>query len=923
MADQTLQYIFTPGIPQAVVLPINGNSANFIASTIIGLSGAVSLSACFDKYGILWKWSTFETGISSLQGTNSSSLCALSSLAVINVSALSTSFVAFPSSWATLQCELSAGSTNVGIPTYFTKRWVNEGALSATYFNKSSICTVGTYVWTLCSETGWSYTSAIPTSASEQFTYTLRIDEDGILPGTVSERADTDLLLNVKLTGTCFLSANELEVPAYYYPVVDHNYTFQSVTPPAIRLYTPNRFVLSGTIINFQNLLTYPERVNRIELDFDDGKLYTLSGPELLKTFLTETYNTPGYKTIKATIHSNIPSTSASPYTVTYPNMIQVLSIYDQVSPSEYRTELEPLNLPWTDQPRVGSNDWVVEDNINSCFKKFNDNLNYLESRGRYYEGTYSDYFGWLGPQPLKEGRQPDCEIWTWRDLDCFTSELPYTVTWRDILSGETFVNSGKYVNCGAWYQQECGRQNTNPTCEGKYTFGDICTRWNWRDRNSKTIQLGTPQITWVQTASGGEYKKRWLYEPCELTLQTFCDEGIWNVNLTNFDFFYDPIQATRVTSKCNYTGVASKNNHLFLCQNTQIKLLSSDFEATFYNSVNQIDDIQSFSNIKNISIDSTGKFFVLDGVLSQVVSFLYNSSQPRNRLEVYVTWGGFGTASSPTRFSNPNDLHIDMFDNIWVTDTGNNCVKLFSNSGSWIRTIIDDDLRDVPPLSLCVDSQQNIHILTNKEIRVYNYTGIFLYSYKYDNHLNATPTRINSSYNREIIYVATKTQVIKFFRNGVFAGNIITNQPGVTNITGLYHDEFRNLLITTDNLVLKYPDIMTLKRIKGGLPSTYWSLDDIYIHKEEYIQNWVYTKAFQRMWDNIELFRNTLQYTDEGCTAYRPPIHAKNKMIVGQNEIVTASTINRVLGYLWDNFSTLLNHFDPICVNKSFAGTE
>ena len=106
----------------------------------------------------------------------------------------------------------------------------------------------------------------------------------------------------------------------------------------------------------------------------------------------------------------------------------------------------------------------------------------------------------------------------------------------------------------------------------------------------------------------------------------------------------------------------------------------------------------------------------------------------------------------------------------------------------------------------------------------------------------------------------------------------------------------------------------MTIKRLKGTLPSNYWSLDDILIHKEEYIQNWVYTKSFQRMWDNIEIFRNTLLFDSTTCKGYKPPVHGKEKMIIGQNEIVTSTVINRVLGYLWDNFNTLLDYFDPSC---------
>jgi hypothetical protein len=208
------------------------------------------------------------------------------------------------------------------------------------------------------------------------------------------------------------------------------------------------------------------------------------------------------------------------------------------------------------------------------------------------------------------------------------------------------------------------------------------------------------------------------------------------------------------------------------------------------------------------------------------------------------------------------------------------------------------------------------IHVLTEKEIRIYTYEGVYKQSYSYTEFATSkVPVKINTSYNREVIYLALETQVLKFFRNGVFAGYIIQEKENLPSITGLYQDEYRNLLITAGDKILKYPDLMTQKLLKGPLPSNYWSLQDILINKEEYVQSWVYTKAFQRMWDNIEIFRNTLLFdTTNPCKVYKGPVHGKEKMIIGQNEIVTSTVVNRAIRYLWENFETLIDYFDPSC---------
>lgn len=904
MTEETLSYIFTPGVDAEIFLPINGTNLSYESSLVTGLSGALSLSACYDKYGVLWKWSTFETGNPALPGTSYTGLCSLTAIAEYNNNVLGTGFI-FPSSWGTVQCSLSTGESAYGT---FPKKWIGETPLSADLFNKFPTCSVSVAYWTLSSESGWDYSTVIPLSVSEIFPFILRLDKDGLIENTVKREEDTKLSLNVQVTGTCVLSSDGFG-EALYFPVISETYNFTSIAPPNIKIYTPNRFVLTGVNINFENLITKPETIQRLEIDFDDGKTITLTGDDIKQGYLTQSYNVVGSKTIKFTTFTN---NAFTPFIDIFPNIIQVVDTYDNVFPTEYRSDVAPITLPWPVQPRVEMNDWAIEDNINNCIKKFSDNLNYLESRGRYYPGTYSDYFGWLGPIPAGINEISACEVWTWNDADCFTSLLPYDVTWRDVLSAETPINSGRFANCGTWLQQECGGPGVNPSCEGKY-----CVNWNWRDRAIPTLQLGTPEITWKDTILNGPYQKRWYFEPCATSLLVVCDEGLWNVNIPKLDDYYNEIVSTLVQTKCIYSGVASRNNNIFISQKTEVRFLSSDRDATLYNTLNKIDDVLQFTNIKSVCIDSTNKVYILDSTLSQVAGFIYRPSDPRGRMDLYVSWGGFGTAAAKTKFSNPNDLYIDRLDNIWVTDTGNNCVKQYSNSGSWLLTLSDDFFRDSSPLSVCVDSLQNVHVLTQAEIRVYTYTGTFLYSYDYKQYSSSEPRKINSSYNGEIVYVAFNNQVLKFFRNGVFAGYIIENQLGVRNIHSIYHDEYRNLLITTDDKVLKYCDLMTIERIKGDLPSTYWPLKDLYIHKEEYVQNWVYTKTFQRMWDNIELFRNTLRYKESGCQSYRSPIHEKEKMIIGQNELVTASTVNRVLGYLWDNFNTLINHFDPSCDDR------
>lgn len=883
----TPPYIFTQGIPNTFYLPFDGQGVEYTTILNIGLSGSLTLQKCYDKYGILWKWSTFETGAIplSVAVTDSTGLCALS-----------TTRTPFPSSWATIGNVLTAG--------IFPKLWVKEGALSATLFDKFTTgtnCTAASITFTLSTEL-WSTTQTVPLSVGNSTTFELSISGTGLNPLTVSRYRPTILYLAATSSGTCLdvatLSANNW--------TITETAQVTSFPPPIIQLYTPNRFVFSGSTVHFENISTALELVTSLSIDLDDGKTIFLSGNGIGSSF-DVSYDILGYKTITVTVQ---PPYNNQVIVETFPDIIQVLENYDDVSPSEYRSLITPISLPWSEQPSVMPNDWVVEDNINSCFKKFYENLEYLESRGRVYNNSVTDYFGYLGVQPLDSDLlYGKCLGWTWLDLDCFNTNLPYIVTWADVLSSSNSGLRGVWTsnslsgNCGKWETNRPGARLFNISCYEKY-----CTEWKWRSRK---LANATIPITWYQAASGQQYAKKWQYEPCiseNQGIDISCNAGVWNVNIPKLDTYYDPIANPYNQARCIYTGIASKNNQIYLTKKIQAQLFTKEYNfGTSYLP-------KLYSNIKNICVDSNNKIYILDSIQSKLDVYTYQTNTPGDDWELFTSWGGVGTAGANTRFYNPNDIHIDQLDNVWVCDTGNSVVKHYSNSGTWIQTFRDEAFASNSPLSLCVDSQKNVHILTSKEIRIYTYDGVFVSAYTYGEISGAI--RINSSYNREVIYVISSTQAGKYFRNGVFFGYIIEQKEKVTNIKAVYQDEFRNVLITTDDKILKYPDLMILERVKDTLPSSYWSLEDLYIHKNEYIQSWVYTKSFQRLWDNIEIFRNTLYFSSGNCKSYVAPIHGKEKMVIGQNEIVTSTVVNRVLGYLWENFNTLINYFDPNCRN-------
>jgi len=888
---------FNPGIANTVYLPVLGQRVDYQATLKTSLApGLDVVQPCYDKYGIRWNWGTLEQTTWEQQKKFTSGLV----------------------KWSSAQCMVSADTLSMpSTPGVYAKKWRTEGSLSS--INLVPVfCKASPVTWTLVGENKrpsktWSSTYVVtdPEESNNEyeniaaFPYRLQLSGDGVNMFTTSYYDETPVTLTVLQTISCQITA----APGDWQTKVttlSFEQNINVIPPPEILLYTPNKFVLTGTPISFENLSTRLETVTSLVVDYGDNIVVTLTG-ESIKRDLVNTYTLNGAKSIKVTAHLNYDS---NPIVYNFPGIIESIAQYDTVSPINYRLANEPIKLPHSQKIQIQPNEWGLAETFNACIKKFYENLEYLNSRGYIYEITPTAYYGWLGPVPTVVLQDLEiCSKYTWEDFDCNITTVcsstyydKQNVTWTDATTANDFI--GSFAVCGTWLQQTCSPRSVAPTCFGLYE-----QEWNWRSRKTKTATL---PITWKQAKKNSVYQKRWYYEPSEITNNVICNEGQWHVDIPGLNDYYNFAGEWIYQNNCKYTGVVSRNNMLYTSIAKGIRLLSKDYQATYYGNRYLLEGATSFTDIKNISIDSEGKIFVLDGLLAQVAVYIVSDN---GKFELLVSWGGYGSSLSRNKFFNPNDIYVDSKDTVWVTDTGNGCIKHFSNTGSWLKTIKDDTLKESSPLSVCIDSQHNLHVLTTNNIRVYSYTGIFLYEYDFTNYTSEKPVRINSSYNRERIYMCTNSQVLRFYRNGVFGGYVVQNKPCVDNITSVYQDEFRNVLVTTTDRIFKYPDLMTLKALKGELPPYYWSLTDLYIHEEEYVQNWVYNKSLQRLWDNIEFFRTTIRYQNNNdCKQYTGFKYDKKDINIGQNEIVTSTVLNRSLNYLWENFTSLIKPFDPYC---------
>ena len=897
--DSDINYTFSSGVetnsyielPTTQDLSGNYTPQTFNAILNFALSGE-SINTCYGLYDTVWNWDSLKREIptntftgkpsswNSVANNSNSSILLNASLSVYNISATNG---VFPKTWNTQSILVSGVSHSPITKVLSSTTWIID-------------------------DPSWETTPYTITSPSNSQIFPYTLDYSSITQNVTSADINNITVINVSATSLVYCKINASPNDWNGRLVTINNLDYFNILPiQNVKLYTPNKYILLGDSVYYE-LVTNASTSN---LFIDDGENAVTD----ITGFYTYNvvYNNLGSHTVTVSAISILGKTQI----LEFKNVVNVLSQYDatNILESEYRTINSPLEIPYPQTPYIAPNEWIVEDNINSIISKMNDNLNYLNVRSLIISNDI-EYYGWLGS--LGSASFTCNNYKTWTQLMCDnTSSIQNT--WEDFTCSDGTLLNGRLSACAKYENLMASESQTTQNCLGLY-----CIPWNWSSLKSSSQN----NVTWKQTKEKSSLAKTWNNDGncisntnTTITTKTCLDVGQWNVNIQDYnstiiDNTYNTIRCGfNITNSCIYKGIVSRDNLIYSILDTQLMVLSSDYTGSIISKATKTyyDGLINFVNLKGIAIDSVGKIFLLDNTLGKVIGLNFDLSYS-DPWYTSAVWGGIGGANSNSKFYNPNDIHIDKDDHIYITDMGNNCIKKFNNNGIWLATIFDPEFINNAPLSVTVDSDGNLHVLTNKEVRIYK-NEIYISSYVFSEYTSQSPIKISANYIRNCVYITFKTQVIKFFKNGVFSGYILDGTKScVENLICTFQDEHRNLLIADGDKIIKFIDILTQTKTNSNLPNNYWILNDMLIHKDEYVQNWVYNKALQKVWDEIEMFRGTLLFNNSKCKSISTYTHPKNKIFIGQNEIVTNTVINRLVGYLWDNFNTIIPFFNPNC---------
>ena len=390
-----------------------------------------------------------------------------------------------------------------------------------------------------------------------------------------------------------------------------------------------------------------------------------------------------------------------------------------------------------------------------------------------------------------------------------------------------------------------------------------------------------------------------------------------WRVNIPNLSYKYNDYTEAinnRLTNikDINVQRIANYGDIIFVSNTTEVVILSSDLVGTEISSIDHKGIGDNFVNIVAIGIDTNNNIYILDQPKNRVIVYSYNFEL--NRWNQLYDWGGLGGQKAKTKFQNPSDLYIDSDDNIWIADTDNLCVKKFTRTGSWLQTFTSVHFTNtIKPLSVVTGDDGRVHVLTSQYIVAFESDGTFIGIYLPSQLRDKNLIKIEKCQDGGFFYIVTTDLVAKITQIGDYAGEVkcICNK-----FTNVFHDEHRNILITTPNVIVKYIDRLSILDVKQPFGTYLWPMSSIYVDKNEYNQDWVMNRSFARFWDNLEIFRRSLNgrpsvvdvngtitpvvktYTPD---EYKDFTHHKQNIFIGINEFTTAPVLNRCFDQLFN----------------------
>jgi tripartite motif-containing protein 71 len=200
-----------------------------------------------------------------------------------------------------------------------------------------------------------------------------------------------------------------------------------------------------------------------------------------------------------------------------------------------------------------------------------------------------------------------------------------------------------------------------------------------------------------------------------------------------------------------------------------------------------------------SVAVDKFENMFVTDVGDNRVRKFSSNGT--------FITkWGSYGDADG--QFNAPSGIAVDPFGNIYVADTGNNRIQKFSSNGTFITkwgSYGDADGQFNAPSGIAVDPSENVYVLDTYDNRIQKFSKDGTFITKWGSYGDAdwqfnAPFGISADASGTVYVADTGNNRIKIFtNNGTFIakfGTFGVDNGHIKFPSGISIDTFGNLYV-------------------------------------------------------------------------------------------------------------------------------
>jgi hypothetical protein len=292
------------------------------------------------------------------------------------------------------------------------------------------------------------------------------------------------------------------------------------------------------------------------------------------------------------------------------------------------------------------------------------------------------------------------------------------------------------------------------------------------------------------------------------------------------------------------------------------------------------------WQKIQDIIFGDNNAMYVLDQKANSITQydasgFLTNDNILQNILVYQNSVGGYGTYADNTKFNVPHS--IDYFNStLYVLDKDNNCIKTYDRNLNWLLTYrLFKDFLSAGPIHLSHDQYGNNYVL-NDNWTVYKYSNNFNTKEILDfTSLSAAGDRVRrvifSQSDSNVFYFVTKNYIYKKLVNTPYdtIGNYLlsrfkydsneqftafaTISSAVNGINYDYNFGISKAQSPAGGKISLFQDNLNVTSVLTNDVFDVYSLDEIDIDKEEYLQNWVINKSISKLLMNHMRLRDNI----------------------------------------------------------------